>query len=183
MNNFSFHKILLLIIGVSLLSSFLFGCAVEKGKVYTKGGQLYGKTDGLFKSEWDDYYLRGISYSEGGYWEDASADYLQKHCRKESDDQRRARTYGMHFIDYFPNRELGSLTTIRRRFKEAIEALETSLKNVETARAKFYLNKARKAWLDKTKLDKTAPALSVSFPPPVYRTNDFSISIKGTAQG
>ena len=46
------------IIIVGLLSSFLFACAVEKGKVYVKDGKRYGTTGGLFKSEWDDYYLR-----------------------------------------------------------------------------------------------------------------------------
>ena len=40
----------------------------------------------------------------------------------------------------------------------------------------------RKAWLDESKLDTAAPAISVDFPPTEYRTNDFSIAVKGTAR-
>ena len=181
MNNFSFHRISLLIIGVSLLSSFLFGCAVEKGKVYVKDGKSYGTTGGLFKAEWDDYYLRGLSYEEGEYWEDAARDFAVA-IQKREDDQRRARTYGMHFIDYFPNRELGISYYNMKLYSDAIRALEASLVRVESARAKFYLDKARKAWLDESKLDTAAPAISVDFPPTEYRTNDFSIAVKGTAR-
>ncbi len=181
MNNFSFHRILFLIIGLSLLSSFLFGCAVEKGKVYVKDGKSYGTTGGLFKAEWDDYYLRGLSYEEGEYWEDAARDFAVA-IQKREDDQRRARTYGMHFIDYFPNRELGISYYNMKRYSDAIRALEASLERVESARAKFYLDKARKAWLDESKLDTAAPAISVDFPPTEYRTSDFSIDVKGTAR-
>ena len=160
---------------------FLTGCAVEKGKVYEKDGRLYGETDGLFKAKWDDYYLRGLSYSEGGFWEDAASDFMVA-MQKRENDQRRARTYGMHFIDYFPNRELGIAYFNFGKFKEAMRFLEASLASVESARAKFYLNRARKAWLDETGLDTIPPAINVQFPPPVYRTSSFSISVQGTAR-
>lgn len=169
------------VILLSFICSFLNGCAVEKGKVYEKDGRLYGETEGLFKAKWEDYYLRGLSYSEGGFWEDAASDFMVA-MQKRGSDQRRARTYGMHFIDYFPNRELGIAYFNLGKFKEAIELLETSLANVETARAKFYLNRARKAWLKETRLDTTPPAIKVQFPPPVYKTNGFSISVEGTAR-
>ncbi|MBW1856356.1 MAG: hypothetical protein JRJ00_17130, partial [Deltaproteobacteria bacterium] len=52
----------------------------------------------------------------------------------------------------------------------------------ELARAKFYLNKARRAWLNETRLDTIPPDISVKFPPPSYRTNDFLIYIQGTAR-
>jgi len=180
MNNFSFHRISLLIIAGSFLSSFLFACAVEKGKVYVKDGKRYGTTGGLFKSEWDDFYLRGLSYGEGEYWDDAARDFAVA-IKKREKDQRRARTYGMHFIDYFPNRELGIAYYNMERYSDAIRALEASLAQVESARAKFYLDKARKAWLDESKLDTAAPAISVDFPPAEYRTSDFSIEVKGRA--
>jgi len=67
-------------------------------------------------------------------------------------------------------------------YEKAIKALETSLAAAESARAKFYLNKARQSWLRKMQLDTIAPALSVQFPPPRYITNKFSITIKGTAR-
>ncbi len=159
----------------------LSACAVKKGPVYKKNGRLYGKTDAVFKSQWDDYYRRGLSYSEGGYWEEAAADFLTAITKRPA-DQRRARTYGMHLIDYFPNRELGIAYYNLDRFEEAIAALETSLQSVETAKAKYYLNKARKAWLVQTRLDTKPPTIAVVYPPQDYITNDFAVTIKGTAR-
>ena len=169
--------LILLCVAISLLP----GCAIENGKVYEKNGRLYGKPGGLFKSQWNDYYLRGVSYSDGEFWEDAASDFSTA-VHKRKDDQRRARTYGMHFIDYFPNRELGIAYFHLGKFQEAIQALETSLKTADSARAKFYLNKARSAWLNETNLDKRPPALTVTYPPAGYRTNDFSVSVSGTAR-
>ena len=183
MTNLSLYKISLLIIGIILLCAlgyFGAGCAVEKGKVYEKDGKLYGKTEGLFKARWDDYYVRGISYCDGDYWQDAAADFSRA-IEKRSVDQRRARTYGMHFIDYFPNRELGIAYYNLKKYQDAIKALEASLASEETARAKFYLDKARAAWLNEARLDTAKPAVSVEFPPPVYRTKDFAVAVKGKA--
>ena len=57
---------------VSLIST---ACAVEKAPVYREDGVEYGVVDGLFRSRWWNYYERGCSYAEGGYWEDAEADF------------------------------------------------------------------------------------------------------------
>jgi tetratricopeptide (TPR) repeat protein len=167
-------------IALGAIGYFIAGCAVEKGKVYEKDGKLYGKTEGLFKARWDDYYVRGISYSDGGFWNDAAADFARA-IEKRSADQRRARTYGMHFIDYYPNRELGIAYYNLKKYQEAIKALEASLASEETARAKYYLDKARAAWLNETRLDKATPAVAVEFPPPAYRTKELAIAVKGKA--
>ncbi len=159
----------------------LLGCAVEKGNIYEKDGKTYGKTGGIFKSQWDDYYLKGLSYMDGSYWEDAVDDF-NKAINKRSDDQRRTRTYGLHFIDYFPNRELGIALFNLDRFEKAIRCLELSLSFVETSRAKFYLDKAREAWLRKNSLDRKSPEVAVQFPPAEYTTSDLSIPIKVTAK-
>ena len=174
------NKTMVLLIGLLSIAALL-GCAVKEGKVYQKDGKLYGKPAGLFKEQWNDYYLRGLSYSDGGYWDDATADFIEA-LRGRDKDQRRARTYGLHFIDYFPNRELGIAYFYKGDYEKAIQSLETSLAAAESARAKFYLNKARQSWLRKSQLDTIAPALSVQFPPPRYVTNKFSITIKGTAR-
>ena len=68
-----------------LLCAFLPGCAVDKGKIYEKNGKVYGKHEGLFKGKWYNYYLRGLSYSEGGFWEDATADFM-KATKKRNED-------------------------------------------------------------------------------------------------
>ncbi len=70
-----------------------------------KDGEIYGKI-GRFRHRWWHYYKRALSYMEGGFWDEAEKD-LEKAIHQRGEDQWNARTYGMHFIDYFPNRELG----------------------------------------------------------------------------
>ena len=161
--------------------TLLSGCAVKEGKVYQKDGKQFGKPDGLFMEQWNDYYLRGLSYSDGGFWVEAAGDF-QEALRQRDVDQRRARTYGLHFIDYFPNRELGISCYYRREYKMAIQYLEASLATVDSARAKFYLNKARQDWLRQSRLDSASPSLSIQFPPPRYVTSNFSVFVRGTAR-
>jgi hypothetical protein len=64
-------------------------------------------------------------------------------------DKWRVRTYGLHFQEeYFPNRERGVCLYRLGLNKEAVGALETSLKQEPSGRAKHYLNLARKKDLD-----------------------------------
>jgi hypothetical protein len=60
----------------------------------------------IWRARWWNYYKRGTSYAAGEFWTEAIAD-LQQAIAQRSVDQRQARTYGLHFIDYFPHRELG----------------------------------------------------------------------------
>ena len=121
-------------------------CAPVDDQAKVKGGVQYGVTEGLFRAKWWNFYERGLSFASGGFWQDAEGDYRAALKQREA-DQRRARTYGMHFIDYFPHRELGVALLEMGRVQEAIDALETSLFTEESAKAKFYLNRARKALL------------------------------------
>ncbi len=156
-------------------------CTVREGVVYKKDDKLYGTVDGLFKEKWNDYYARGMSYAAGEYWDEAIADFKEAR-RRRGKDQRRARTYGMHFIDYFPNRELGIAFYNTGKYPEAIECLETSIRSYKTARAAFYLNKARGKWLEETNLDRKAPDLSIVTPLESQIIRDLSIRIKVRAR-
>ena len=125
---------------------FLIFCAPVDDQAKVKDGVQYGITEGLFRAKWWNFYERGLSFASGAFWQDAEADYRAALKQREA-DQRRARTYGMHFIDYFPHRELGVVLLEMGRIREAIDALESSLAAEESAKAKFYLNRARKALL------------------------------------
>jgi hypothetical protein len=139
----------------------LAGCAVEHGNVYVKDGKQYGLKPGLtWRGRWWDYYQRGTSYTEGAFWNDAVADF-QAALRQRQTDQRTARTYGFHFLDYFPHRELGIAYYHLGRYGDAIDELEASLHAVESARAKFYLNRARQAYLQQTGRDTLPPRVVV----------------------
>ncbi len=69
-------------------------------------GKQYGTVKGTFRDRWWNYYERGLSFAEGAFYIEAIDDF-RKAASREIRDQRTARTYGMHFIDYFPHREMG----------------------------------------------------------------------------
>ena len=120
-----------------LLLLLMAGCAVETGKVYIKDGKPYGVTSSLvWRGQWWNFFERGSSYAEGEFWPDAMADF-QAAIRQREADQRQARTYGLHFLDYFPHRELGIVYYHLGRYPDAIQELDTSLRTAETGRAKF----------------------------------------------
>jgi len=66
------------------------------------------------RATWWNFYNRGLARSLNGKWAAAAEDFLVAMGRKqgavygEEDEKRRAKTYGLHFLDdYFPHRELG----------------------------------------------------------------------------
>ena len=169
-------------IGAALLVVLICtGCAVEKTPVYERDGIQYGVTEGLFRSRWWNYYERGCSYSEGGYWEEAKADFREA-IKQRDEDRRRARTYGvLNFIDYFPHRELGVCYYQEGRHQEAIQELERSAGETPSAKAYYFLDKARREWLLEQKLDSRLPEVMISEPKADEITNAFEVEICGLA--
>ena len=104
-------------------------------------------SSGTFRGKWWNYYDRGSALAGMSNFEGAIRDFKQT-IDMRSKDQRMARTYGMHFIDYFPHRELGIVYFNTGEIEKAISELEQSLNNVESSKAIYYLNKARKALLE-----------------------------------
>src|SRR5438093_6723956 len=142
----------------------LAGCAVDQGKVYTKDGQEYGVTSSqVWRGRWWNYYERGSSYAAGEFWFEAIAD-LQEAIKQRAQDQRRSRTYGLHFLDYFPHREIGVVYYRLGRYADAIRELETSLQSAETGKAKVYLNKARRGQREAVQGDTGPPVPLVESP-------------------
>ena len=170
-------RIIVVFIAVVLIS----GCAVQEEHVYVKDGVSYGVTDGLFRGRWWNYYERGRSFAEGEFYEEARQDY-QNAIAQRRKDQWMSRTYGMHFVDYFPHRELGVVYFETGRHEEAVTELETSLAMADSAKAKYFLNKARRALLEKRGDDTAAPAIRVIEPADGFVTNRFSILVRGEAE-
>ncbi len=135
----------------------------------------------LHRGKWWNYYARGCWLEEGGFYDEAISD-LKKSLQVRSTDQRSARSYGMHFWDYFPHRELGICLYNVGKYEEAINELNQSLTSVDTSKAKFYLNKAREAFLVLKGVDSKAPEILVtSFKDGDY-VNSRDISIKGVVK-
>lgn len=166
-------------LGLLLLLLWVGGCAVDPGKVYVKDGKRYGVTSSrIWRARWWNYYERAVSYADGAYWDDAIADF-RRALQQRDRDQRRARTYGLHFIDYFPHRELGIVYYHLARYPDATRELEASLSGVDTAKAKFYLNKARKAHLEQSQGDRETPKISLGRPLDGLFTKDFTVTVAG----
>lgn len=168
----------LLVLGVSLC---LWGpaCVVQQGTVHVKDGKQYGVTSSrLWRARWWNYYERGASYAAGAFWTEAMADF-QEALRQRAADQRRARTYGLHFLDYFPHRELGVVYYELGRYPEAVGELEASLGSVETAKAKFYLNKARQKVLEQTRADAAPPRIVIESPGEGLLTSQRTLTVQG----
>ena len=159
------------------------GCAQQPaGKVYVKDGIEYGKTSGyIFRHKWWNYYERGISYAEGEFYEDAIGDFTQA-INQRPGDQRMARTYGMHFIDYFPHRELGIIHYQRGDLAAAREELELSLSQYPSAKARFYLDRVRKALLEQEAKEVPPPRLTLSFTADEIWTRKDPVVVSGVAE-
>jgi TolB-like protein len=153
---------------ISLL--LMAGCALEKPLLGEDGNQ-YCVTKGI---------ERGVSCAEGGFYDEAIRDFGAA-IRRRSDDEW-ARTYGMHFADYFPHRELGVVYYRLRKYDDAITQLEISLRSADSAKAKHFLNEARKASLEHGKADTLPPTITVSQPSDGFITNSLIISVAGISE-
>ena len=165
-----------------LLAAVATACAVETAPVYRKDDMDYGVTRGLFRSRWWNYYERGCSYADGEYWAEAEADFRSA-LKQDARDRRRARTYGvLNFIDYFPHRELGVSHFHQGRYPEAIRALETSIAQTPSAKAYYFLDRARREWLLQEGLDTHPPELVLTAPVPGEVTRAFQVRVCGVTR-
>jgi tetratricopeptide (TPR) repeat protein len=85
-----------------------------------------------------EHYQEGLKYMKIDSLNEAESCF--KHALKfRNSDDRQARTYGMRFIEYFPNRELGIIYYKRQQLDLAIDFLEKSMSDESSDRAKEYL--------------------------------------------
>jgi hypothetical protein len=107
-------------------------------------GIAYGVTREPFRERWWQYCERGVSWANGGFWAEAEADLRQCLALRRT-DSRRARTYGMHFIQCFAHRELGAVLIELGRLDEAEAELQLSMAQEPSAKAEFLLRRIRQA--------------------------------------
>ncbi|MDM8550787.1 FlgO family outer membrane protein [Desulfobacterales bacterium HSG2] len=159
----------------------LSGCAVDSVPIHLKDGREYGRINEAFRNRWWNYYERGLSFAEGEFYKEAAAD-LNAAVRQRTKDQRLARTYGMHFIDYFPHRELGIIYYQTQDMETAKRELEISLDHFPSARAWFYLDRVRKAMIEEEGKTPTRPSLTLDFETDEIWTRDDPVVISGIAR-
>jgi len=184
------------------------GCLTSgpESSQYSRDGIQYGQTEGRFRGRWWNYYERGRSFADGQFWVEAERDFraalgqgqskgrgipgilaktvgLQAALPGRARDELWARTYGLHFLpEYFPNRELGIVLYHQEHYEDAIAALETSLGQQHSARAAYYLDQARKAWIESRETDKTPPTIQLARPDNLAILGSRSVEVAGSAR-
>lgn len=140
---------------VVALSVLLAACATQQEG--GAAGERYGETKNLFRGRWWSYYERGTA-SLGVDSINLAEQDLKSAIAGRSRDSWSARTYGLHFVEYFPNRELGVTYFKLGRLDDAEKFLKTSIEQVDTERAHYYLDQITKARIAKGEItDATAP--------------------------
>jgi len=175
--------IMAFLLSAGLLSLF-FGCVTGKGgeDQYRVGGVQYGVTEGRFRGRWWNYYERGRSYNEGGFYAEAERD-LKQALKGRSRDQRWPRTYGLHFTpEYFPHRELGIAQWKQGDLKEGLQELELSMAQQYSARCAWYLGEVRRQWLEQEGGDTEAPRLEMLAPEAGVPVGATQVMIRGVAR-
>lgn len=176
-----------LIVLAPLLSLMFVSCATvsnigtDNWRDYFKPGssrEEITRDFNLYRGKWWNYYVRGRWYADGGYYDEAIQDF-KKSISLRSKDERSARSYGLHFWEYFAHRELGIVYYNQERYEEAKKELETSLSTADSARTKFYLNKCNEAILKITKSDQEPPQFKISSHADGEFVNTPIINLKG----
>lgn len=126
----------------------------------------------LHRGRWWNYYVRGSWLLACGRYSAAREDFKIA-IGKRDRDKWNARTYGMHFIGYFPHRESGIafcleaekesyVVTKEKLFEQAIDKLKKSLSHEESSKAKFYLKRATAGFWKTTQADITPPVVGIA---------------------
>jgi hypothetical protein len=157
------------------------GCAVSPVPVYEHDGERYGVVAGSFRERWWSYFERGTSYARGGHWREAIADYREAIAQRAA-DRRRARSYGLHFVDYFPNRELGIALLALGDYRAALQRLERALEEEPSARGYYFLDRAREEMLRRERSDHAPPTLAITDPTGTVITREPSLAVQGIAR-
>ena len=143
---------------------------------YNVNGIQYGVTRGTFRQRWWNFYERGRSFADGGFWSEAEAD-LRTALKLKVADSRQSRTYGLHFISYFVNRELGFVLYKQNRFEEALGYLQNSLDMDPTEKTEFYLNLCIEQ-ISRADLDSIKPTIQFQQLPTI--TNSNTLMVQGS---
>lgn len=145
-------------------------CMRDYDKQETRTKDDIYKHFNLQRGRWWNYYELGSCLLTWGHYEEALKN-LDIAIQKREHDKRDARTYGMHFIDYFPHRETGvayclwaeqeqrDMTKKEDRFNKAMDELKKSIEQEPSSKAKFYLKRATAGFWGVTKDDRKAPVV------------------------
>ena len=77
MKNKVFQKGIPILVLIALSFLLFQNCQTPPDPDYIKDGTSYGVVKGLFRERWWNFYERGVSFFDGGYWEEAIDDFQE----------------------------------------------------------------------------------------------------------
>ncbi|MBD3226405.1 MAG: hypothetical protein GF313_16875 [Caldithrix sp.] len=114
-----------------------------------------------FGDEWFRAYEKGQEAMKNGDYE-AAARFFKEAIDQKDQESDKIRTYGMHFIEYYPNRELGITLFHLKKFDAAQHYLQKSIRTEPSNRARNFLNRLT----DKSGIAKNRASEKKVTPPP-----------------
>jgi tetratricopeptide (TPR) repeat protein len=162
---------------IIFFTTILFSCADKPCPVLKRLDKSYGWPGGYFQGDWEDYYICARSYNKGGFYDDAIL-ALDKAIKQRDQDQWRARTYGMHFVDYFPHREKGYSYFQKGLYEKAKIELKKSISQEPSDKGYFYLDQVRKQMM-KQKIHTVSKPQILIHGPHEFWTNKDSVILSG----
>lgn len=113
---------------------------MKKKMIFIIGLMLFSLTQLYAGDEWFKEYFKGVKASKNGNYEFAITKFQQA-LQEKKKDTKSIRTYSMHFIRYFPNREIGIAYYHLGQKKKALFHLKLSSKMEPSARAQQFIRK------------------------------------------
>lgn len=127
---------------------------------------------------WWNYYDTGATCSQKGRWKEA-VEAFKMALNQDSIDRNKARTYGMHFTEYYPHRKLGIAYMNIRDWDKAIVELSLSLSQVDDAETRKALEQARRMRVTAFTQDTAPPSLTITSPVDGRLVNTLSLTMEG----
>jgi TolB-like protein len=133
-----------------------------------------------FGGEWWELYKRGLFLTESERYREAMADFREAIARRDQ-DQWQAEIGSGRALDYFPHRELGIRHVARQEYDKAILELENSIATAPSAKASFFLNKARAGKFARDAIDRSPPEIHFAGSTAEETTSSCSKIVTGVA--
>ncbi len=126
----------------------------------------------MHRGRWWNYFTRGCEYLAYEHYQEALYDFEMAINKKDA-DTRRAHTYGVDFVEYFPHRESGMAycrigeqetneAMKEKLFEKAIQELKISLEQAPSSKADFYLKRATAGFWRSSKVDTKPPIVWIA---------------------
>ena len=116
-----------------------FSCTPFFDPLCTKNGKTYGRNYFIFTGTWYEHYYRALSYIDGECYFLALDDLKTALTKSRKQDKFWTHTYGMHYLNFFPHREIGIIYYLLKDFNKAEKELKISIEQESSDRAIHYL--------------------------------------------